>query len=819
MLSEISLILPTSIVLQEPQDFYTQEKPQNRRSSQSHSENTSLWRLCTKAKDALPNGVRLENITWRVMAIELKKWKEGKQHDTAKFDGYVERSTVIKTSDNGSAAITELDRNEARTQKRKDSSQNIKIEVKTPRNDFFCERESEMANCHSGTSCSRSTDKQSDVEMSDSTSLPRTLSTTQFDYDDVMFVDSTTFVTSPSDTSNTDEVSSYTSTSPVLSHATSAAIPIPSNITQTVYGFGAFNVNGAGRIDGIVDNLTAIAGGPRTNAFSVLQQRQCDATNSERDNKVIESVGVPIGTVEREESGLSFPKRKRSESFTNNVSQMQSITIPNDTLDDSDTDLPESLSSSMTGSVANQYTLNSLNYSNTPYDHSLDYASSPGYFSFDLSADGLVTTSHITPLTPADSDYYISYQYADDQEYFNMVNEFDSGDLASSSSQFLHINPSLLVPSSQTQEPIYEMMTDNQLESSQDEKGPKTQQLKYAVLGDAETVDREGTEGNGASASVQEAKKLLPSDSSTDGVGSEEKEADGNTSPQQLATPTTCTNCATQITPLWRRNPEGHPLCNACGLFLKLHGVVRPLTLKTDVIKKRNRGNTNANSKSSKSAKNATGLGIGGPGMSIMNKPSQRSGMGALSTSAPTTQAFVGTGSFRGQNHTITKKPRRFSSDELTDVRPFGLGGGEQPSFAARADMMMSFARSNGQKSQPTLQYATAPSPTSPMSAGPQSQAHRFQRSNTMPSIPVVQSTLNSSNPTSSQYGMTSLIMRYPEEDVIVPSNGQNDFVVGASGVIRLQNGGAIQQEQQFLSADGGASNTTRDNIAPMDVC
>lgn len=53
---------------------------------------------------------------------------------------------------------------------------------------------------------------------------------------------------------------------------------------------------------------------------------------------------------------------------------------------------------------------------------------------------------------------------------------------------------------------------------------------------------------------------------------------------------TTCANCFTQTTPLWRRNPEGQPLCNACGLFLKLHGVVRPLSLKTDVIKKRNRG-------------------------------------------------------------------------------------------------------------------------------------------------------------------------------------------------------------------------------------
>lgn len=55
---------------------------------------------------------------------------------------------------------------------------------------------------------------------------------------------------------------------------------------------------------------------------------------------------------------------------------------------------------------------------------------------------------------------------------------------------------------------------------------------------------------------------------------------------------TRCTNCKTGTTPLWRRNPQGQPLCNACGLFLKLHGTVRPLSLKTDVIKKRNRSGT-----------------------------------------------------------------------------------------------------------------------------------------------------------------------------------------------------------------------------------
>lgn len=55
---------------------------------------------------------------------------------------------------------------------------------------------------------------------------------------------------------------------------------------------------------------------------------------------------------------------------------------------------------------------------------------------------------------------------------------------------------------------------------------------------------------------------------------------------------TSCTNCNTKATPLWRRDPQGKPLCNACSLFLKLHGVVRPLSLKTDVIKKRQRGSS-----------------------------------------------------------------------------------------------------------------------------------------------------------------------------------------------------------------------------------
>lgn len=68
-----------------------------------------------------------------------------------------------------------------------------------------------------------------------------------------------------------------------------------------------------------------------------------------------------------------------------------------------------------------------------------------------------------------------------------------------------------------------------------------------------------------------------------------------------------CQNCGTTTTPLWRRDEQGNTICNACGLYHKLHGVHRPVSMKKSVIKRRKR------------------IVPPGPGASFVGSPSQHS--------------------------------------------------------------------------------------------------------------------------------------------------------------------------------------------------
>nr|AHA51251.1 GATA domain-containing protein [Bathyctena chuni] len=78
---------------------------------------------------------------------------------------------------------------------------------------------------------------------------------------------------------------------------------------------------------------------------------------------------------------------------------------------------------------------------------------------------------------------------------------------------------------------------------------------------------------------------------------------------------TTCSNCNTQKTTLWRRDAAGQPVCNACGLYFKLHQQNRPPNMKKDTIQSRNRKPGRKNSKK----KNESGMEHGTMGIPVVS--------------------------------------------------------------------------------------------------------------------------------------------------------------------------------------------------------
>ncbi|KAF7311861.1 GATA zinc finger domain-containing protein [Mycena indigotica] len=48
-----------------------------------------------------------------------------------------------------------------------------------------------------------------------------------------------------------------------------------------------------------------------------------------------------------------------------------------------------------------------------------------------------------------------------------------------------------------------------------------------------------------------------------------------------------CSHCRTRETSVWRRNKDGDQVCNACGVYQRLRGKERPLSLRRDKVKPR----------------------------------------------------------------------------------------------------------------------------------------------------------------------------------------------------------------------------------------
>ncbi|KDE08866.1 hypothetical protein MVLG_00964 [Microbotryum lychnidis-dioicae p1A1 Lamole] len=151
--------------------------------------------------------------------------------------------------------------------------------------------------------------------------------------------------------------------------------------------------------------------------------------------------------------------------------------------------------------------------------------------------------------------------------------------------------------------------------------------------------------------SIPEVRPLAPS---LVGTTSATPSADGG-DPEVVK----CLNCQTTNTPLWRRDADGRPLCNACGLFRNLHGVDRPANLNTGVIKKRNRArgpkDPSATKKShGRSVARRNSVGASAAPISITPSSSSRVQMRQLIGPYPSTAARAEAASASSTTHSAT---------------------------------------------------------------------------------------------------------------------------------------------------------------------
>ncbi|NXY88144.1 GATA6 factor, partial [Alcedo cyanopectus] len=119
-----------------------------------------------------------------------------------------------------------------------------------------------------------------------------------------------------------------------------------------------------------------------------------------------------------------------------------------------------------------------------------------------------------------------------------------------------------------------------------------------------------------------------------------------------------CANCHTTTTTLWRRNAEGEPVCNACGLYMKLHGVPRPLAMKKEGIQTRKRKPKNINKSKACSGNSTTVVPMTPTSTSSTNSDD------CSKTASPNTQSAAS-----GASSSVMSGPGDTTSPENTNLK------------------------------------------------------------------------------------------------------------------------------------------------------
>ncbi|KAG5643654.1 hypothetical protein DXG03_000534 [Asterophora parasitica] len=115
-----------------------------------------------------------------------------------------------------------------------------------------------------------------------------------------------------------------------------------------------------------------------------------------------------------------------------------------------------------------------------------------------------------------------------------------------------------------------------------------------------------------------------------------------------------CYNCHTTATPLWRKDDEGKTVCNACGLYYKLHGSARPISMKSDVIRKRSRHDARRGGSGGGGNTNMSDTPSASPGVSRRASPAREEAVASptLAPDSTTQMSYDYTDDFRLNNNT-----------------------------------------------------------------------------------------------------------------------------------------------------------------------
>ncbi|XP_062844177.1 transcription factor GATA-6 [Trichomycterus rosablanca] len=118
-----------------------------------------------------------------------------------------------------------------------------------------------------------------------------------------------------------------------------------------------------------------------------------------------------------------------------------------------------------------------------------------------------------------------------------------------------------------------------------------------------------------------------------------------------------CANCQTSTTTLWRRNAEGEPVCNACGLYTKLHGVPRPLAMKKEGIQTRKRKPKNLNKTKGSSGNSSVPVTPTSSSSSTSDDSKNNSPPSTVSITSVNSSSMVGQIDVSGTTGSIVKYP------------------------------------------------------------------------------------------------------------------------------------------------------------------